>query len=677
MTRKLVAFFVLPWALSCGSSDPSPGDEGGDGAIDVTTGDGDPGTDGGGVDVGPRPDVGGGSDTNPTVDSGPIVAPQPLSPFIVVDQFGYLAVSEKIAVVRSPEKGFDATTKFTPGAKYALVDAHSGAKLLEAATKPWNGGAVDASSGDKAWWFDFSRVTTPGDYFVLDEDQSVRSDVFRIGDDVYRGVLAASVRMYFYQRDGFAKEAKYAGASWTDGAAHMGAGQDPECTLYTDGSGKKDLHGGWWDAGDQNKYTNWAADDALILMHAYAESPGIFFDDYAIPESGNGVADVLDETKWELDWLVRMQNADGSVLSIVGQTDASASKDSSPSKATGPCKYGPANTSATLTTAATFAYAAVVYKGAAAYPGFSDDLATRAKNAWTWAEAHPSVTFSNGGKIGAGEQETDDKGRAQKKLQAAIYLFALTGEAKYQTYVDANYKGAQLAASGYVDCFAVEEQDALLDYAMAKGATAAVAADIKSKYKSGVASGNNLGAVTGNKDPYGAFLYVYTWGSNQVKADQGNLLADVATYGIDDATKADALRGAARFVHYIHGVNPLQMVYLTTMNDLGASKSATRMYHSWFGAGTDWDAFGVSKYGPPPGYLPGGPNPSYAWDGCCPGGCSGKSCGSAPPSPPTGQPAQKSYKDFNDSWPLDSWSVTEPSDGYQARWVRLLSKFVK
>jgi hypothetical protein len=52
-------------------------------------------------------------------------------------------------------------------------------------------------------------------------------------------------------------------------------------------------------------------------------------------------------------------------------------------------------------------------------------------------------------------------------------------------------------------------------------------------------------------------------------------------------------------------------------------------------------------------------------------------CGSAVLSPPAGQPDQKSYLDFNDNWPLDSWQITEPDAGYQAQWVRLLSKFAK
>lgn len=81
--------------------------------------------------------------------------------------------------------------------------------------------------------------------------------------------------------------------------------------------------------------------------------------------------------------------------------------------------------------------------------------------------------------------------------------------------------------------------------------------------------------------------------------------------------------------------------------------------------------------GPPPGYLVGGPNPSYDWAGCCPSGCGTGECTAESVSPPKGQPDQKSYKDFNAGWPLGSWSVTEPSDGYQVKYIRLLSKFVR
>jgi hypothetical protein len=89
---------------------------------------------------------------------------------------------------------------------------------------------------------------------------------------------------------------------------------------------------------------------------------------------------------------------------------------------------------------------------------------------------------------------------------------------------------------------------------------------------------------------------------------------------------------------------------------------------------------GKSIYGPAPGYLTGGPNPSYNWDGCCPGGCGSSAnnavCLSESISPPRDQPKQKSYKDFNTSWPLNSWEITENSCGYQVNYIRLLSKFV-
>ena len=82
-----------------------------------------------------------------------------------------------------------------------------------------------------------------------------------------------------------------------------------------------------------------------------------------------------------------------------------------------------------------------------------------------------------------------------------------------------------------------------------------------------------------------------------------------------------------------------------------------------------------STFGPAPGFLVGGPNESYNWESGCP--TLNPACGTAAPTPPAGQPKQKSYKDFNDSWPLNSWSVTENSNGYQTAYIRLLARFMK
>src|SRR6476646_9236609 len=137
-----------------------------------------------------------------------------------------------------------------------------------------------------------------------------------------------------------------------------------------------------------------------------------------------------------------MQSTDGSVLSIVGEPAASP-----PSTATGQSLYGPANTSATLATAAAFAAGARILKlpNNAALNTAATDLLARAKTAWTWAVANPNVQFKNNDSasgssgLGSGQQETDDYGRMAYKLDAAVQLFAATGDTMYRTFFDGNY----------------------------------------------------------------------------------------------------------------------------------------------------------------------------------------------------------------------------------------------
>lgn len=138
--------------------------------------------------------------------------------------------------------------------------------------------------------------------------------------------------------------------------------------------------------------------------------------------------------KYAIDWVVRMQNEDGSLSCILGSDGASP-----PSTATGPSYYGAKTTNASLMGAAMFAYASKIY-GARSEPSLKTlaaDLKGRALKAWAWADANPNVLYNNNDEskqagssgLGAGNQETDDAGRLSSKFQAATYLYDLTGEA--------------------------------------------------------------------------------------------------------------------------------------------------------------------------------------------------------------------------------------------------------
>ena len=185
---------------------------------------------------------------------------QSVSNFIVVDQFGYLPSATKIAVIRDPVEGFDAAQSFTPGSSYALVNAITKAHVFTGAPIAWSNGSTHAASGDRAWWFDFSQVTTIGSYYVLDIQNNVRSHEFLISPAVYNDVFKHAFRTFFYQRVGFAKQAPFASPGWTDGASHVGPLQDRQARLFSSPGNpatERDVSGAWYDAGDYNKYTNW------------------------------------------------------------------------------------------------------------------------------------------------------------------------------------------------------------------------------------------------------------------------------------------------------------------------------------------------------------------------------------------------------------------------------------
>ncbi len=192
--------------------------------------------------------------------------------------------------------------------------------------------------------------------------------------------------------------------------------------------------------------------------------------------------------------------------------------------------------------------------------------------------------------------------------------------------------------------------------------------------------------VISNEDPYRAPIKDYTWGSNQSKAAQARIYQLLALFGGDSELGLKATSAAMDYLHYLHGANPLGLVYLTNMRCSGAENSAITLYHGWFAHGTPWERVTETTPGPPPGYLVGGPNPSFSLDDCCTAGigsppfmCYGATAFSLCHqnyAPPLSQPAMKSYRQFNEGWPVNSWQVTEPSTGYQASYIQVLAAYV-
>jgi hypothetical protein len=599
-----------------------------------------------------------------------VTANIPFDGHLTVDQFGYRPADSKFCVIRDPRVGFDSNAHFSPGPKYQVRRASDGDVVLAAQPAPWHKGAVDPTSGDRGWWLDFSALTAPGTYFVYDTDRKVRSAAFNIEPLVYRNVLKAALRMFYYQRSGFAKQPPFAASCWTDAAAYLGPDQDTHARDITDRDNTskiRDVSGGWFDAGDTNKYVTFASQPVHQLLSAYQESPAAFTDDFNIPESGNGLPDVLDEVRWEIGWLKKMQYPDGSAALKVGEIVYAAG--APPSSDHNTRYYIPSCTSSTIAVAGMLAHASQVFAGIPALKSEAADLQTRAVAAWRNYQNHPTKqTHCDTGVVHAGNADWSEPDQQAAAAVAAVYLFAATGDTTYDHYVQAHYRDLQPYHDFGWSRYKPEQGEALLFYTTLPAANAELRRTILADKLNDVHAGNQVYGLQPDADLYRAYLpeAQYHWGSNNPRAAYGNSNIDVVTYGIDPDNAGSYTTRALDTLHYFHGVNPFATVYLSNMYTYGATQSLNEIYHVWFAQKTRWSDARSSECGPAPGYVPGGPNFQAAKDG-------------VPDSlrPPVGQPPQKSYRDWNMADPDKSWAVTEPAIYYQSGYIKLLAKFAQ
>jgi len=601
-----------------------------------------------------------------------VAAPAVTTPHIKVDQFGYLPAAAKVAIVVDPQAGYNAAEAFSPGTgvnQYQVRRWVDDVVVWSGTLQPWRAGATHAQSGDRGWHLDFSAVATPGSYYLWDSARQVGSGRFEIGTGVYDEVLRQAQRVFFLQRINQAKSPPFVDARWADAAAYERPGQDRSATSrWAKGQAAtaRDLSGGWMDAGDTNKYVTFAQTAVLQLLDAYRLNPAVFRDNLGIPESGNGLPDLLDELKWQLDFLKRMQNATGTHGLLLKVGVDNYNDVSPPSADARPRHYLPECTSSTLAGAAMFGAAAVVFRGIGSQAAYGADLLQRAEAAWGRAKLTTSQfssfqTSCDDGDIKSGDADVDAQGQRESAVLAAIALYEATGKAEYRSFVEARYSGVRPFSLQWWGPYWAPMQVALLRYAGLPGVSAAVATSIRHQKaaQTGVMSLTDLANGT---DLYRAHMpdAEHGWGSNMTRANVGLINLDFAAFGLNSAQAAAHRQVAAQQLHWLHGANPIGRVMLSNMGAFGAEASLDEIYHTWFAHGSPWDNARTSPLGPAPGYLSGGPNRNY----------SGSLAGLAT------QPPQKAYRDWNTGWPENAWEITEPAIYYQAAYIQLLARLM-
>ena len=320
-----------------------------------------------------------------------------------VNQVGYGTNMPKKAVITGK------------GERCMLLDAR---KIHPEVITPVLGEArYDVSSGDTVRVVDFSAVTEPGEYFLFADGDKMN---VTITGRPFRDLTNALVKGMYYQRCGCPLHEEHAG-DYKHAICHEGI-----ATGIDDDSIKLEVSGGWHDAGDYGRYIVPGAVAVSHMMYAYEMFPNAFRDELTIPESGNGIPDILDECRFELEWMLKMQRADGALYHKV--TSRFFADFIMPEDDMMDLVLFDVSHCAAADFAAAMAQGYRVFKGIDA--NFANTMLEAAKRAWKWLEANPEFKpFKNPPKVGSGEY--GDEEFEDDMFWAACEMYTATGESTY------------------------------------------------------------------------------------------------------------------------------------------------------------------------------------------------------------------------------------------------------
>lgn len=451
-----------------------------------------------------------------------------------VDQIGYLPMANKTAIFRGDSKGdsFDVINTETNETVYTgtIRDEY-----------------YNTSAGETDYYGDFSEVTTPGIYKIK-TDKYGESYEFKIGEGVYDDCFSDLVKMLYKQRCGSKLDESIAGEFAHD-VCHTS-----EATIY--GTNKKiDVSGGWHDAGDYGRYVVAGAKTVMDLFLTYIQDEEDRSDSIGIPESGNKVPDILDEARYELEWMLKMQDAkSGGVYHKVTCANFPGD-DVLPQDEKEELIVCPISTTATYDFAAVMAEASTIYKE---YDkAFASKCEKAAKRAMNYGEkAGDDGGFKNPEGIATGQY--DDTKTWDERYWACAELYKITKNPDYLETFEA------IAKDGIPSGFGWQSVGDYGTYVFLTMPGAEKESIYQTLYDSFIKQADDLLYETG-RDGYRISIEgEYVWGSNLSVANNAMFLI------LANNVKANEeyVKAAFDHMHYCLGANPMSISYVTGYGSL-------------------------------------------------------------------------------------------------------------
>ncbi len=490
---------------------------------------------------------------------------------IYVDQLGFTPLAIKKFITSQLADSF------------FVFDATSKTVLFRSGILPSK--SSDPASGLTLYEGDFSGLHTVGMYRICTTAGDT-SYPFQIADSVYNPLFHATLKGFYFQRCGTALTQSFAGV-YARAQCHM---TDAFLHPSTGLSGARLTSGGWHDAGDYGKYVVNAGISVGTLLMACELFPNQFStDNLGIPESGNNVPDILDEARYELAWLLTMQNPNGGVYFKLTREQFEGFV--MPAQDNTAPRYLYA-----ISTTATGDFAAVTARAARLFrqydTAFADTCLAAAERAWNYLVTNPTLVPAGGftNPSGTGTGEYGDTQDSDERLWAAAELFQTTGIQKYNLSYIFNYSSKGLFTSS-MSWQNVTSMAHLTYLASRWNGTDSV---IQTELRTSLKSYCDALVTIHNLDGFHCVIPTgqYYWGSNSQALNGAILLLVASSLNIDSTYRSAALDQ----LHYITGRNANNICYVTGLG----SKSTMNPHHR--------PSASDGILNPVPGLLAGGPD---------------------------------------------------------------------